>query len=157
MRNNCALNYPQLFLLTLSVVSNLIFFGAELTRGFSDQSFNLLTFSKDIWHSDSQVMLCSRNVTLYYCEFMAEWSQLQLDLFLIFILTYLVICTVCSVCRLAQWSTGSCDDKRMCSILGMNTIVTMVCYCICLSTNFSPWHCFCCLHIVYCSNTLYLV
>ena len=42
------------------------------------------------------LLLCERNVTLY-CEFKPEWSQLQLDLFLIFIWTYLVICTVCSV------------------------------------------------------------
>ena len=44
-------------------------------------------------------LLCSRNVMLY-SEF--KWSQLQLDLFLIFVWTYRIICTVCSVCRLAQ-------------------------------------------------------
>ena len=53
--------------------------------------------SKDGIETDlKKIVLCECNITLY-CEFKSEWSQLQLDLFLIFIWTYLSICTVCSV------------------------------------------------------------
>ena len=62
-----------------------------------------------------------------------EWSQLQLDLFLS--LFGLVSSLALSALCIMYESVIQLDHmiRSMCSILGMNTIVTMVCYCMCLS------------------------
>ena len=41
-------------------------------------------------------VMCSQRYIVMWIQ-KPEWTQLQLDLFLIFIWTYFIICTVCSV------------------------------------------------------------
>ena len=81
-------------------------------------------------------MLCSHNVTLYYCEFKARmvsaptgpFPNLYLDL------SRHLHCLLCM--QISPTDPTDHMIRSMCSILGMNTIVTMVCYCMCLSLIF---------------------
>ena len=94
-----------------------------------------------------QVILKARDVMWYVTLYVTvnskpEWSQLQLDLFLIFIWTYSchLHCLLC-VCIMYESviQLGSSHVMiSMCSIYGIHTIVTMVCYGMYLSLNLSP-------------------
>ena len=81
-------------------------------------------------------------VTLYVTvNSSPEWPQLQLDLFLSLfgLISSFALSALCIMYE-SVIQLGSCDDKNlllirgvtysrgMCSILGMDTIVTMVCY-----------------------------
>ena len=73
-------------------------------------------------------VLCECNVTLFTVNSSPEWPQLQLDLFLSLfgLISSFALSALCIMYE-SVIQLGS-HDKRMCSILGMNTIVTMVCY-----------------------------